>query len=201
MKRGAILLFLLLFLVGLFAWWRPRPAAVVPAVATVPTPIPTPAKKGKYHAAAVPKKLEKRISMDQGFALGFAKFLCGVSYTNCQATTQALNNMVTPDLKQMFATQFFSPAVVQDIYDRKLTMSFKMDADIIPIEVTDSLDKFFVEGVLTTLSDLKRPGEVVQRQPVAMIVGFSHGPKTQEPIDLFQKADPSEETILAARAK
>jgi len=55
--------------------------------------------------------------------------------------------------------------VVQDIFDRKLTMSFKVDADIIPIEVTDTLDKFFVEGVLTTLSDLKRPGQVIQRQP------------------------------------
>lgn len=150
--------------------------------------------------AAVPKKLEKRISMDKGFALGFANFLCGVSYTNCQATTVALNNMVNKSLRPMFANQFFSPEVVKDIYDRELVMSFKLTNDIIPIEVGDTMDKFLVEGVLTTKSD-RKGGAVIERQPVAMIVGFAHGLKTDNLIDVFEKADPSEETLVAAKGK
>lgn len=172
----------------------PAPAlvATVP-VMKVPTPSPTPHPKKVYKAVFVPKKFKQQVAMDSGFALGFANFLCGVSYTNYEATLKALNNMVSKPLQKKFAESLFRPEELKDIQDRELVMSFKVTEPIKVIEVSNVMDRFYVEGILITKSD--KPGVRVAPQPVAMIVGFAHGDGTDGAITVFEQTDPTDKTI------
>ncbi len=199
MKTRYLLVFLLLlavFFLGYEAGVHRTPASTAIQMAE-----PTPAvnlSKTKYKAVSVPRKYKKRSALDKGFVLGFAQFLYGVSYVNCQATTLALKNMVTDDLAGMFFSQYLNEGRVKEISDLELVLSFTPTREIIPVEVGESLDKFLVEGVLTTRSGL--PGFQAQTEPLAMIIGFSHGPKTDGRISVFERVEPDAETVQRAAA-
>ncbi len=200
LKRTIFLVLLLAISAGILVWSLRKPAqvtALAPVHQVVPSAI---ISRPVYKEAVVPKRLKKRTAVDSGFALGFANFLCGVNYRNYVATTEAFHNLVTPELGKVFFQDFFSKAEIQDILDRRLVLSFKLSKPILVLKAGDTLDEFLVEGILTTKSEADGAGKKVENQPVAMIIGFAHGPKTEGQISVFEKAVPSDETNSMAQS-
>jgi hypothetical protein len=196
-----VLIFLLLVLSGYFVFKNTNTS--VPVTETV-TQIATPTstalvlERVSTRRVRVPKKLIGRTNSDEGFALGFAQMLCSINYANYKTVQKTFQNILKKDLLKTFLTEFFSNQVTTDIVARKLVLSFKVYSPVRIVALSDGEDQFLVEGILSTKTNSASLGYRTFCQPIAMLIGFSHGAGTEGLVDTFRKVMPSDKLISEA---
>jgi hypothetical protein len=66
------------------------------------------------------------------------------------------------------------------------------------VSLTDTEDQFLIEGILTIKTDSASLGYRSFYQPIAMLIGFSHGGGKSGLVDTFRKVMPSDKVINEA---
>jgi hypothetical protein len=124
--------------------------------------------------------------------------LYSVNYLNYQNIENDFKNILTREMVEPFFCEFFSSQTIHDIVTQKLVLSFRLASPVRIVSASVSEDQFLVEGIVTTKTNLESLGYRIFCQPIAMLIGFSHGPKTEGLVNTFRKVMPSDQVVVEA---